>query len=115
MERSSVIWLLCTAAVMLGMPGAASVMDQDTFMVLVVLEFFIIGPLWSLATGIFAGWQAKARWWLAVADPLLFLFGSWIFLEMGELDFLYYAFSYLMVGLLSTFVTYVIRQRFQEK
>lgn len=115
MERSSIIWLLCTAAVMLGMPGAGSFVNSDTFMVLVVLEFFIVGPLWSLATGIFAGWRSKGRWWLAVVNPLLFLCGSWIFLEMGELSFLYYAFSYLMVGLLSTFVTAVLRQKFAKK
>lgn len=39
MERSSIIWLLCTAAVMLGMPGTGMFVNSDTFMVLVVLEF----------------------------------------------------------------------------
>lgn len=116
MERSALVWLLCTAAVMLGMPGVAAAADSDTYLVLIVLEFFIVGPLWSLLTGIFAGWRAaRSRWWLAVANPVLFLCGSWVFIEMGELDFLYYAFSYLMVGLLTTFVTAMLRQRSAQK
>lgn len=115
MERSALAWLLGTAAIMLGMPGAARLASMDVFTVLVVLEFFIVGPLWALLTGIFAGWKIKTRWWLAIADPLLFLCGSWIFLEMWEPDFLYYAFSYLMVGSLTACVTAVIRKNRTEK
>lgn len=95
---------------MLGMPGAVMIIDSDVFMVLVVLEFFFIAPLWSLATGIYAGRKARARWWLAVVNPLLFICGSWVFLEMGQLDFLYFAFCYLIIGLLSAFVTAVMRR-----
>lgn len=114
MERSAIAWLIATAAVMLGMPGAARFMDIDIFLVLVVLEFFIIGPLWSLGTGIFSGWSQRGRWWLTIANPLLFIAGSWIFLDMWETDFLIYAFCYLMVGLLSMFVTAVIRKNRAE-
>ena len=116
MKRSTLIWLIGTAVIMLGMPGAARFAGSDGFMVLIVLEFFIVGPLWSLATGIFSGWNGGTdRWWLAVANPLLFLSGAWAFLEMWELDFLYYAFCYLMVGLLSTFATAIVRQKFIKK
>ena len=115
MERTAIAWLIATAAIMLGMPGAARIMDIDAFLVLVLLEFFIIGPLWSLGTGIFSGWNHRARWWLTVANPLLFIAGSWIFLEMCETDFLFYAFSYLMVGLLSMFATAVIRKSRAQK
>ena len=110
MKRSTTAWLIGTAAIMLGMPGAARFTNMDAFMVLIALEFFIIGPLWALGTGIFAGWDAKARWWLTIANPALFIAGAWIFLEMGELDFLFYAFCYLMVGVLSMFITAVIRR-----
>lgn len=116
MERSTLVWLASTAVIMLGMPGAARFTGLDSFLVLVVLEFIIIGPLWSLATGIFAGWNGgRDRWWLTVLNPFLFLGGAWIFLEMWESDFLYYAFCYLMVGLLSAFVTAVLRQKFAKK
>lgn len=110
MERSAIAWLIATAAIMLGMPSTTRFTDVDVFLVLVVLEFFMIGPLWSLGTGIFSGWNKKERWWLTVANPLLFVAGSWIFLDMWELDFLFYAFCYLMVGLLSMLVTAVIRE-----
>ena len=110
MKRSTATWLICTAAIMFGMPGTARYTNMDAFMVLIVLEFFIIGPLWALGTGIFAGWEARDRWWLTIADPVLFIAGAWIFLEMGELDFLFYAFCYLMVGVLSMFITAVIRR-----
>ena len=45
MKRSTTAWLIGTAAIMFGMPGAARYTNMDAFMVLIVLEFFIIGPL----------------------------------------------------------------------
>lgn len=115
MERKTLIWLLCTAALRLGMLGSARLTSIDGFMVAVLLEFFVVCPLWSLATGIFAGWDGRPRWWLAPANSLLFLLSSWIFLEMWETDFLYFALPYLVIGLLSTWITAVLRRKLAKQ
>ncbi|MCI8386798.1 MAG: hypothetical protein HFE95_10220 [Acutalibacter sp.] len=115
MERKTLIWLLCTAALRLGMLGTARITSVDGFMVAVLLEFFVVCPLWSLATGIFAGWDGRLRWRLAAANSLLFLLSSWIFLEMGQLDFLYFTLVYLAIGLLSTWITAMARRKYAKR
>lgn len=112
MKKKSLLWLLLCGVIMLGMPWASAFLKGGAGMAIILLEFFIAGPVLSLATGIYSGWDFRRRWWLPAANALLYLFGTWLFLEMGEPGFLLYTLCYLAIGVLAMLVTAILRKKF---
>lgn len=115
MKKGSILWLILCGVVMLGMPWVSTIIESTAGMTVILLEFFIAGPLLSLATGIYSGWDIRMLWWLPVANALLYLSGVWLFLEMGELDFLIYTVCYLAIGALAMLATAVLRKKFSRQ
>ena len=101
MKKTGVAWLLGVGAVMLLLPALTLLLPPQAYMAAIIPLFFIVDPLCLLATGIFAGWDVRARWWFPIGAAALYLCGAWLFVDFLEMDFLFYAAGYLAVGLFS--------------
>ena len=71
----------------------------DNGMAICFVLFYVINPLFSICLGYKAD-----KWIYPVVNSLLFLMGTWIFFDMGEIAFVYYAMVYLILGLITMFI-----------
>lgn len=105
-------WLAASAAVMLLLPWAAvTFVDSHAGMAVTILLFFVIDPIYAVVAGAFAGKNIKGLWSVPVMAAILFLLGAWIFFDMGEGAFVIYAGVYLVIGIVSMFVSSRIRAK----
>lgn len=105
-------WLACSAVVMLLLPWAAvTFINSNAGMAVTLLLFFVIDPIYAVAAGVFAGKDIKGLWSVPVIAAVLFLLGAWIFFDMGEGAFAIYAGVYLVIGIISMFVSSRIRAK----
>ena len=105
-------WTVLTTIMMLGLPGlTVAFVKSNAAMAICFLLFFAINPLYSVMVGIFAGRKFRELWSLPVISAVLFLLGTWIFFDMGEMAFVLYAAVYLMLGLAAMFVSLVMNKR----
>lgn len=93
------ICVLLSALVMLLFPWCAvTFIKGDGGMAGCFLLFFAINPIVSVAVGIFSGRNIRVAWFQPMLLAILFLFGTWIFFDMGEPAFILYAAVYLLLG-----------------
>lgn len=71
----------------------------DNGMAIYFILFYVINPLFSIYIG-----YTTNKLICPVVNSLLFLMGTWIFFDMGEIAFVYYAIVYLILGLITTLV-----------
>ena len=76
--------------------------------------FFALNPLYSVILGVFAGKDVKHLWSLPIVSAALFLIGTWIFFDMGEMAFVLYAVVYLVLGIVSMLISMIIRKKVQR-
>lgn len=92
--------LLLSAIVMILLPFlVVTFIKGDNGMAICFILFYVVNPLFSIYVG-----YAADRLIYPVVNSLLFLLGAWIFFDMGEIAFVYYAIVYLMLGLIMMFV-----------
>lgn len=112
MTRKPVFWLLLSAGVMLLLPWlVVTLVRSDAAMAAVLVLFFTVDPGYSMAAGYYAGKQIRRLWWVPAVCAGLFLLGSWLLFEMGELSFLTYAGIYFAVGMEAMLVSRLITVR----
>lgn len=112
MKKNYIIWLILSIVVMFLLPWAAvTFVKGDAGMAACFLLFFAVNPLYSIVIGIFAGRNLKEMWSLPVISAVLFLLGTWIFFDMGEIAFLMYAGVYFVIGMAAMFVSALISRR----
>lgn len=105
-------WLAGSAAVMLLLPWAAvTFVNSNAGMTVTLLLFFVINPIYVMIAGVFAGRNIKGLWSIPVIAAILFLLGAWIFFDMGEGAFAIYAVVYLIMGVVSMFLSSWIERR----
>lgn len=110
--KRTVLFLACAAFVMLALPWlAVTLIKGPDAMAVCFALFFAVDPLFSVLLGIFAGRAVKTRWFLPLANVLLFLFGTWLFFDMGETAFLLYAAIYLFLGSAAMGITAYVKRR----
>ena len=63
-----------------------------------LVMFFSLYPMAAILIGIISGQDIKACWFQPLLFSALFVLGTWIFLKMGESDFLSYGARYLILG-----------------
>lgn len=80
-----------------------------------MLLFFALYPLTSVAVGIVGGTKIKSLWYIPLVNAAFYLASSWIFLEAFEVAFLGYAAVYAVIGLAAAGVTALITNRKKEK
>ena len=83
-------------------------------MAVCLLLFIAINPIYSVVIGIFVGKDVKHLWSLPVISAVLFLIGTWIFFDMGEMAFVLYAVVYLVLGIVTMLISMIIRKRVQR-
>lgn len=115
MKKRYFVSLAISVVIMLLLPClAVTFVKGDGAMAVCFLLFFAINPLYSIVTGIFAGKQLKTLWGMPIILVILFLAGTWIFFDMGEMAFLWYAGIYLIIGMISMMLSAFIRKKIKS-
>lgn len=110
MKRSTLIALAVQAAVLFALPGVTWLVGStENYLILSVLLLMAVHPICCLGTGVFAGLDIRARWWLVLTGPVLALCGDLVFFAM-EAGFLSYAGINLLAGVLGLAAAALIRQ-----
>lgn len=105
-------WLAGSVTIMLLLPWAVvTFVKSNDGMVVTLLLFFVINPIYAMVAGVFAGRNIKGSWGVPFIVATLFLLGAWIFFDMGEGAFVIYTGVYLVIGIVSMFVSSRIRTR----
>ena len=92
--------MLLSAIIMILLPFlAVTFVKGDNGMVICFVLFYAINPIFS----IYIGYKAD-KWIYPVVNSLLFIMGTWIFFDIGEIAFVYYAMVYLILGLIAMFI-----------
>ena len=84
---------------------AVTFVKGDIGMAICFVLFYAINPLFS----IYVGYKTD-KWIYPAVNSLLFLMGAWIFFDMGEIAFVYYAIVYLLLGLIMMFIKHKRRR-----
>ena len=115
MKKNIILWLAVSAVVMLALPWLAVTLEKgDAGMTVCFLLFFALNPLYSVIFGVFAGKDMKHLWSLPIVSAALFLIGTWIFFDMGEMAFILYAVVYLVLGIVAMLISMIIRKKAQR-
>ena len=115
MKKDFILWLAISAVVILALPWlAVTFVKGDAGMAVCLLLFFAINPIYFVAIGVFAGKDVKHLWSLPVTSAVLFLIGTWIFFDMGEMAFVLYAVVYLALGIVTMLISMIIRKKVQR-
>lgn len=112
MRQNTIFWLVLSGAIMLLLPWiAVTFVKGDGGMTACFILFFAIDPIYSVVIGASAGKNSKRLWYLPVISAVLFLLGTWIFFDMGEIAFILYAMIYLVLGVLAMLISMVINKK----
>ena len=103
--RKVINWIIFVLILMIGCPWLAVTFAGTAGMAVCFLLFYAINPLFSIACGVFAGKNIKKLWGFPIFNAGMFLVGTWLFFEMGELAFWLYCGVYLIIGICSMLVT----------
>ena len=115
MKKNFILWLVISAVVMLALPWiVVTFVKGDAGMAVCLILFFAINPIYSVAIGVFAGKDVKHLWSLPIVSAALFLIGTWIFFDIGEMAFVLYAVVYLALGIVTMLISMIIRKKVQR-
>lgn len=111
MKKNIIFWLAVSALIMLVLPWlAATFIKGDGGLVVCLLLFFVVNPIYSLIVGGFAGRDIRHRWGLPVVSAALFLAGTWIFFDIEETAFILYALVYFALGIAAMLIFMLLRK-----
>ena len=92
--------ILLSVLIMILLPFlAVTFVKGDNGMAICFVLFYAINPLFS----IYFGYKTD-KWIYPAVNSLLFLMGTWIFFDMGEIAFVYYAIVSLLLGLITMLI-----------
>ncbi len=98
-NKEKIMWFILTILVMFALPFAISKYASEcSGMALCMMLFFIVNPVYSLILGFCCGKNVRGMWSFPLFSSLLFLIGTWLFFDFGELWFIVYALVYLFIG-----------------
>ena len=115
MTKRPLFWLVLTAAVMLLLPWAAAAFvppDEGMFTTRMIL--LAVGAGYSFAAGYYAGKRIHRLWWVPAECAGMLLLGTWIFFEMGDLQFLTYSGISFAAGMEAMLVSRLITGKERE-
>lgn len=116
MKKNFILWLLISAVIMLMLPWlAVTFVKADRGMAVVFLLFFAVNPIYSVLIGAFAGRDVVHLWSLPIVSAILFVAGTWIFFDMGEIAFVMYAGIYLVLGVAAMLISMLANKKFVQK
>lgn len=110
--RHLIKWIVITIAVMFILPFAvARLASECAGMVLCMMLFLVINPIYSIMLGIVAGRNVKALWTLPLISAVAFLAGVWMFFDIHEPWFIAYATVYLCLGVIAMLITNRLKRK----
>ena len=110
--KRAIISLAASAAVMfLPLWLTVSFVGGNDGMGALLLLFFVLFPITSVAMGIVGGTKIKTLWYLPLVNAAFYLASSWIFLQLFETAFIGYAAVYAAIGLAAAGITALIVNR----
>lgn len=86
----------------------------DNGMAVCFLLFYAVNPVFSIIIGIYSGLHIQKLWYLPFLNAILFIVGTWLFFEFAEPDFILYAVIYLMLGVCTMVISYLLYNRSKE-
>lgn len=110
-----VLWLVTILLVMVGGPLIVLSVAPDAAMLMCMCIFFLLAPLCAFYSGIFAGQDMRHRWWMPVVAVAMFITGSYWLLSMDVEGMWMYGGIYLVIGLVTMFVSAAIRRKTGKK
>ena len=111
-KKNMIFSLAASVIVMLALPWlVVTFVKSNAGMAVCLLLFFVINPLFSVIIGIFAGKDVRHLWSFPVVSTALFLIGTWIFFDLGEMSFLLYAAVYLALGIVAMLLSMFVRKK----
>ncbi len=114
MKKNFICWIAVLTVVMLVLPWVVvTFVKGDSGMAVCFLLFYAINPICSVAVGAVVGKDVKHLWSLPVISAALFLCGTWIFFDMGEMAFILYAAVYLVLGVVAMLISMFVRKKMQ--
>ena len=109
------IWIVATVFLMIGCPWLSVEFAGPSGMAACFILFYVVNPLFSLFSGVFAGIDIKKLWSLPLVVSLFFLVGTWIFFEFNEPAFWLYSACYLVISSVSMIVSFLIKKIHNNK
>ena len=104
------LWLLLTIMIMIVFPWLSVTFAKgDHGMAVCFILFYALHPLYVIVSSIYAGKDMKDLWMLPLIIALLFLSGTWIFFDPGEMAFVFYAVVYFVLGMLSMLISWIVK------
>ncbi|MEE0853323.1 MAG: hypothetical protein UIE84_11575 [Christensenellales bacterium] len=101
-----------SAFIMFGLPWIdATLVPNDAGMIAAIVLLFVVNPLYSIAVGMFAGKNIKTSWWFPAITAIFFLVENGYFLKIHEPAFLLYCGCYLIIGIVSMFISAYAKNR----
>lgn len=83
---------------------------SDAGMAVCFILFFGVNPIHSVFVGINSGKNINKLWIIPLLSSIIFLISSWILFEFKEIAFVIYSVIYLLLGLFSMFISYIVEK-----
>ena len=112
--KKLILWTTFAILLMIGCPWLTATFAENAGMLISIMLFFFVNPIYSIVSGIFAGRDIKKLWAIPIITTIMFLTGVWLFFDMGETVFLIYDICYLVIGLTAMTISAIIKNK-QEK
>lgn len=104
--KKTAILLIISFVVLFVFPLLTVLYAATNGMMICFLLFFAVNPLFFIVEGIVCGFSLRKHWCLPLISALVYLFSTWILLDMGETAFLLYTGIYLGGSLVSMLGAY---------
>lgn len=115
MKKDFILWLVVSIVIMLLFPFlAVTFVKADAGMAVCFILFYAVNPIYSVVIGIFAGKDIKSLWSLPFISSILFLAGTWLLFDMGEIAFIMYSVVYLILGILAMLISMFISKKARQ-
>ncbi len=102
-------WIGMTFVVMLLLPFAvARYASADSGMVLCMMLFLVLNPVYSVVLGINSARDISHMWSIPLFSAIMFLAGAWLCFDIRESWLILYASVYLAVGWIVMLVTHCV-------
>ena len=102
--------LAADLAVMLLLPALTMKNGSAAGMMVCFALLFAVEPLFCLAAAIFAGWDLRRRWHIALLPPLTFLLSSPMIFGGNSSDLVVYLIVYTAISITAALFTFLARK-----
>ncbi len=103
-------WIVTAVVLLIVFPWLTVVFAGSAGMAICFILFFAVNPLFSIVSGILASRNIRRMWFLPLAVAGLYIFGTWMLFDMGEMAFLLYGGVYLAIGIIVMLLSKIIRK-----